>query len=169
MFATRHVTYADALQALDRCTRDSKFQGCTIATIFGLMRGHSWALQTSLNDAIELAERQPEPELRALLVRAFEIQKRGPECGRLSVADVSRVHWARRAKQAWENYLEPIRGAPWPGGSGWLDLRTILELRERGAEPLELARELELPTRSLRARAERLKLDPAWMAVVPIL
>ena len=169
MNETRHVTYSDALEALDRCTASNKAQACNIATIFGLMRGHSWALEHSLDDALELAEATPEPELRARLVRIYTIQMRGPEDGRLSVADCSRVHWARRAKTAWIDYLEPLRGAPWPGGSGWLDLRLILELRERGAEPHELARELHLPTRSLRQRAARLKLDPAWMAVVPML
>ena len=169
MNATRQVTYADTIEALDRCTTNNKHQACTIAAIFGLMRGHSWALSTTLDEAIELAKEIPEPELRARVVRIFEIQKRGPEDGRLSVSDCSRVHWARRARQAWEDYLQPLRGAPWPGGSGWLDLRVMLELRERGATPAEIARELELPLRSVRARAERLKLDPAWMAVVPLI
>ena len=169
MIETRHVTYSDALKALDRCTAHSKAQACNIATIFGLMRGHGWAVDHSINEAIELAELTRDPELRTRLVRIFSIQLRGPEDGSLSVADCSRVHWARRARSAWEDHLEPLKGAPWPGGSGWLDLRLILELRERGAEPHELALELDIPTRSLRQRAARLNLDPAWMMVVPLI
>ena len=169
MNETKHVTYSDALEALDRCLSASKTQGCTIATSFGLLRGHSWAISTSIDEAIELARDQPEPELRARLVRAFEIQQRGPDCGSLSVADCSRVHWARRCRNGWEDYLSPMRGAPWPGGSGWFDLRVILETRERGATHTELARELQLPARSIRQRIARLKLDPAWMGVVPLL
>jgi hypothetical protein len=169
MNATRHVTWSDALRALERCSAEHEKQGCTLAVSFGLCRGHSWADETTLGDALELAAELADPRLRILVSRALERQVRAPGDERLSVSDCSRVHWARRARDSWNDFLEPISGAPWPGGSGWIDLRVVLELRELGKDPATLADELGIGARSLRARAQRLAFDPQWMGIVPIL
>ena len=169
MNATRHVTWTDTIKALERCSAEHEKQGCTLAVSFGLCRGHAWAVDTSLGDAIDLAAQLSDPRLRVLVSRALESQLRAPGDARLSVSDCSRVHWARRARASWIDFLEPICGAPWPSGSGWIDLRVVLELRELGKEPDQLAAELGIGARALRARAQRLTFDPQWMGIVPII
>lgn len=169
MNATNHVTWPEALRALDRCTLSNPKQGCIVAVSFGLFRGAQWGARNSLGAALDLADELRDDDLRTLVGRAIrtQIKREGDE--QLSVSDCSRVHWARRLRSAWDDYLEPQTGAPWPGGSGWLDLRLVLESREHGREPVELAAELGLPARSIRARAARLSLDPQWMGIVPLI
>jgi len=169
MNATNHVTWNETLAALDRCSGEHEKQGCTLAVSFGLCRGHSWAQDTSLGEGLEIAAQLEDPRLRVLVARGLQSQIKVPGDERLSIADCSRVHWARRARASWEDFLEPMTGTPWPGGSGRIDLRVVLELRELGKDPTRLADELGVGARSLKARAQRLAFDPQWMGIVPLI
>ena len=148
MNATNHVTWNETLAALDRCSGEHEKQGCTLAVSFGLCRGHSWAQDTSLGEGLKIAAQLEDPRLRVLVARGLQSQIKAPGDERLSIADCSRVHWARRARASWEDFLE---------------------LRELGKDPTRLADELGVGARSLKARAQRLAFDPQWMGIVPLI
>ena len=130
------------------------------------MRGHQWADNTSIGDAQELVGDGAQlGELGPVLARMLENRARMDGEG-WSVADCHRVNWHRRRVEAWEREIYRSCAVGWPGGSAWIDLRCANLLAE-GWTPMEIARLVGIPARSIRKRSRRLGESLRWSAICP--
>jgi hypothetical protein len=128
-----------------------------------LLRGHTWADTTTIQEAIglvvEVAAHLPDlaGPLRTYLIRRGRLHGPG-----YSVADVERFQWYRKVA-AWEEVIP----APWPGRAApgqrarnaWEDLR-LAHLAAQGWTAEEIAGVLDLKVRGIRERLHVLRASP---------
>ena len=133
-----------------------------------LARGHRWANETSVEDALALVgsgdhlHEELGPALRRYLLRRQRIDGAG-----FSVADVERAWWWRRQVDTWDELITPAAAVRWPGSTGWRDLR-FAHLWRQGWTDHEIAALLRLPVRQVRVRLDHLAASLPWRIVAPV-